>query len=664
MIIKLLEALKESPSFCNISDNQLKEAVLNSEHQTFQQSKNKNEYLYHINEKLKKIKQSSLQKYDGQGIDRSHNVSRSNIPTEDRSKIINGNVPSHVKISQTYSQDNPQQLGNVHRKIETFSTGMEMQHHANTVDSSMDTKQSYINDISMGTTPSYIKADPTKMQAFGAPQHNTQGYIQYPESQNSIRYQEFSPKINEFDPSKRANLQNLQRRMQTYNPSFNQENFNQKRFQGHISPQSIPEYNDLDKNGIQNGLNLYNKHPYMQSDLRNMKPKIDHSKLQDYEMYSNSMSEMGIDRPSMIGSHNTDMKQPIGFNEGNSIQKNTIQMFSPLGGKFKPDMDSDKFNNSQFAKRAIDPKILIPGAENDGRRVSSSVPFECQSYNTDGYKRMMQPPKLSQALKNQGSSFEYTYNPSNRSYIGNINPGLLDQTHKKVNESDFFNLAAQSKTDKNVFTHPFDEKKSERLFKSFSEEFMKGNKESALKSSIGSNDLKREVFSVESMNVDANSGISKQASPYTESSSKISETSNDSFESLDDEIPEELQLFLSQNNLSLKEIENEAEWTQLFKQVYSKYKDFIKNCSTSSFLFLEIIEMQNKFVFFPFINENDLKEFLKKMDSVNQKSECRLKMNKDDYLEFIDRAIEAFSEKRREESGVCTDTTSVEKKYE
>lgn len=64
MIIALIEALKESPSFCNIQMAQLKEAVLNSENQTFQQAKNRDEYVYYINEKLKKIRNTGVQKFE------------------------------------------------------------------------------------------------------------------------------------------------------------------------------------------------------------------------------------------------------------------------------------------------------------------------------------------------------------------------------------------------------------------------------------------------------------------------------------------------------------------------------------------------------------------------------------------------------------------------
>lgn len=55
MIIKLIEALKQSPKFINIPNSKLKEAVLNSELQTFESSKNRDQYIYYINEKLKKI---------------------------------------------------------------------------------------------------------------------------------------------------------------------------------------------------------------------------------------------------------------------------------------------------------------------------------------------------------------------------------------------------------------------------------------------------------------------------------------------------------------------------------------------------------------------------------------------------------------------------------
>jgi len=99
MIIRLIEVLKESPSFCNISLAQLKEAVLNSEHQTFQQSKSKDEYIYYINEKLKKIKQSSPK-----SVFLQNNMPNTDQRHENNQKIINGNIPPYVKVQQTYGQ--------------------------------------------------------------------------------------------------------------------------------------------------------------------------------------------------------------------------------------------------------------------------------------------------------------------------------------------------------------------------------------------------------------------------------------------------------------------------------------------------------------------------------------------------------------------------------
>ncbi|KAI4291987.1 hypothetical protein PAPHI01_1261 [Pancytospora philotis] len=64
MIIALIDALRESPSFKNIQLSQLKEAVLNSENQTYMQSKNRDEYVYYIHEKLKKIQSTAAQRFE------------------------------------------------------------------------------------------------------------------------------------------------------------------------------------------------------------------------------------------------------------------------------------------------------------------------------------------------------------------------------------------------------------------------------------------------------------------------------------------------------------------------------------------------------------------------------------------------------------------------
>ena len=64
MVMTLLDALKESPSFFNIGITQLQEAVLSSEEQTYRQATSRDEYVYFINEKIKKIKAVSKQKFE------------------------------------------------------------------------------------------------------------------------------------------------------------------------------------------------------------------------------------------------------------------------------------------------------------------------------------------------------------------------------------------------------------------------------------------------------------------------------------------------------------------------------------------------------------------------------------------------------------------------
>ncbi|KAL6121516.1 hypothetical protein NUSPORA_01547 [Nucleospora cyclopteri] len=62
MIIELIEALRESPSFCSISFVYIKEAVLSSEQQIFHSSKNKRDYVISISEKLNRIKNAATQR--------------------------------------------------------------------------------------------------------------------------------------------------------------------------------------------------------------------------------------------------------------------------------------------------------------------------------------------------------------------------------------------------------------------------------------------------------------------------------------------------------------------------------------------------------------------------------------------------------------------------
>ncbi|KAI5148166.1 hypothetical protein ENBRE01_0154 [Enteropsectra breve] len=60
MIITLIETLKDSPSFCNIQFEQIKEAVLNCEQQIYGMCNNKEQYVFAIQEKLRKIKGTAV----------------------------------------------------------------------------------------------------------------------------------------------------------------------------------------------------------------------------------------------------------------------------------------------------------------------------------------------------------------------------------------------------------------------------------------------------------------------------------------------------------------------------------------------------------------------------------------------------------------------------
>lgn len=59
MVIELIEALKEHPTFSNIQFALIKEAVLNSEQQMFLNAKNRQEYVIAINSKIEQIKKST-----------------------------------------------------------------------------------------------------------------------------------------------------------------------------------------------------------------------------------------------------------------------------------------------------------------------------------------------------------------------------------------------------------------------------------------------------------------------------------------------------------------------------------------------------------------------------------------------------------------------------
>lgn len=613
MILILIEALKESPSFCDISDSQLKEAVLNSEHQTFQQSKSKDEYIYHINEKLRKIKQSSIQRFDIQNEDRQPTQKINN--GEEKLNIINGKLPPHVKVSQVYSQEAQRHAS---RKNEGFHLGFEGLQRPYLEKAQQNITFSGNHDLEPAGSPgqiinngqSYLKTDPAKQFSGYAANQQGFGYQKMGYTQDNIGYEAMR---NDFNSRQRASFINpqnkvYQQRVQTHNK------------QDFVSNES-------------KDVNVYNKHEYMDESKSRCTVQ---EKQPGYGFVEPNCRKPGFYyQGSMEASQyaaTPERNNSYGFYDSNdSNQRKMAYMFASTGGRYKTDMYSDKFN-APFIKRS-DPSTTLSDLENDPRLVRNpSFRREPGVEDTERVRRSMHTVSTKAAfmpnVKSPGSHFEYSYGsnmqPSNRSYVGNINPTLLEQTEKCTQPA-----------------HPFDEKRSEELFRSFSEEFMKTNKPIASET-----EPKKQSF------------CDEETIGRTTSNQATFTMSNESIEPVENEIqlPEKLQAFLENNGLCLKEISNRNAWKQLFEQVYKKY---LCVPTDASYSFSQTLQIQSEFIDYPFCDENDLKKYLR-MIEIKDISPS-LKHSKDDYLEFIDKAIRAFSEKVHDSAEFqCKDQVATE----
>lgn len=652
VIMRLIEALKESPSFCNISDSQLNEAVLNSEHQTFQQSKTRDEYVAHINEKLRKIKQTSLSNFEMQNEERkgeNRSTGLVNGYEGDRNQIINGNIPAQVKISQAYSHETSKQPGANPRKVETFPSGFGMAYSSPNFSFE---KPGYFPDKPQAFGDAFFGSQGGKaIHGYGANLYETRFPSQHRPSLKSTGagyseqkqaygcYSQFrstdmknqdqingNPQLRHSSPPIETG-KNYGTSEQTYpseaattgrflSDSYFQGNYDQ----GLFSP------NDADHS--------YGNHNYGDPNFYAVDQKLFQGSFKEGQPHmGNSQSHVGNGQ-SHVG--NGQPKIP--------------HLFTASNNKLKTEMHTKKFG-SPFDKRG-DPGTAFSDLEKDPRLVRNpSYRSDNSPYSNPAAKAV--PPILNRPVTSTGFSkninepFEYNYaagSPANRSFVGNVNPGLLE---KAGLEHEFPKVKARCKV-KESSQRPaeaflptaclFDDKRSEELFKSFSEEFMKGTA-IVPKAQPSELEISESKANSEKPCID----------PIFTAEQPSLESTNDSQVSLDeydDQIPEKLQDFLNKNDLTLKEVKNEAEWKQLFDQVFQKFKELDGSISNELGLW-PVLEMQKEFIEFPFCDETDLQEFSERMDR------CKLpgfqSISKDDYLEYIDRAIEAFSEKRKEE---------------
>lgn len=577
MIIKLIEALKDSPSFCNISDSQLNEAVLNSEHQTFQLCKSKEEYMAHINEKLRKIKQSSIIKGEDKGGEERMNYNKNKYEEERNGKIINGNIPPYVKISQIYTQETPNYSGLNTRKVDMFSGRMygsnaNLSNVGNGNLSNVNLNNLSSNNINLNNISSNMNLNSNLSSNINNNNLNINNINSNNIDQNNIYGQN-----REYN-----NYFNIESSTEQINKQYNNEYFNRNSYGYSSTPKN--EYNQF------NGATLYARpNNFEQPNFKN-----------NNSIYFQNSAE--TPQFSERGTFYEKEQKPF-----QNKQKRVFQLDSISEKTIKPENYSERYLSERYSSEIENDLRLVrnPSFISPSKSINSSSSSSSSSINSNitavnnlssnininsnninlSNSNNINPNINSNSLKRKDFEYSYGNTISNKSYVGNINPSLLNNKKK----DDLFSF-------KNKL---FDDKKSEELFKSFSDEFMKSNKNSPI-----------------------NSNLEESDSSY------------------DDQIPEKLQSFLDSNNLGLKEIKNGEEWIELVKRV-------LENNENS--YFKKMIEIQSEFIDFPFLDESDLKGFLKEIEK-DKKEELK-SINKEDYLEFIDKAIEAFSEKQKQNSG-------------
>lgn len=556
MIMKLIQAVKESPSFCEISDRQLKEAVLNSENKTYEQSKNKDEYIYYISEKLRKIKQNSGTRFEFPCDEKpgGHMIGGE----DEREKIINGNIPPHVKVSQGYAHEVAEGYIGKPRKMEGMSAGYMMPQQMN------------------AGTPDSLEP----LNSYGG----------YGPNNACFEYQknEYAQENKMYEP-KRTVIAQQRQFVKAVNPSYPPR-------------MNKPDFLTEEQEGLYKKMNV-GEVPKQTMKTREEEMGIEQKARMKGYYYPGGHEQMGYQQTMERNPY-----QAVGDREGfydstGGRARRMSYMFTSPNGRFKTDAYSDKFG-TPFMPRT-EPLNPLKNFESDPRLVRNpSFRREPSIEDNERNRRNMQPVStrttFMPGMKSTPNNFEYSYGTTvqktNRSFVGNVNPSLFDQNAQK---------------DPRMDLRPFDEKKSEELFKSFCQEFMKNN-------------------------TNAPGGLEER---NTEDEKIVSSETEETTDEIDGEIPAKLQEFLDKNGLSLKEIKKEAEWRIEFDRVYKKFKE-LPESTVELASFAEIIAIQKEFLDFPFCDENDLKSWQEELE----RNRLKNKHNKDDYLLFIDKAIEAFSD--------------------
>lgn len=585
MIIKLIEALRESPSFGAISLTQLKEAVLNSEHQTFQQARSMDEYVYYINEKLKKIRQASSQRFEFQS-DAKPNDDRSE---QRRECEENGIADDYVK--QTCPQE--QVSGNARKKFDAFAMDPRIM--------SVGKKSANGADVFQGEHGMRVGQRSPSAGFFG--------YADNPSVQQGHFGQCMfgSPRAQEYRPgcgSPRAS----------------------KDFFG-CSEEGMPfkgEYSMRPgmarRSPVSRGCPPYEgysyQHAYGSSDARHC------TDFAEYSIRSGSMSSPGHRQDfGMSQGQRKDFRHgychsphtstgeviysgyrgaeymayptgsPVMRDEGGSPGRDELhRMRNDAGIDGVPNIHTGLSGTMQQCGPRY--KNGTGMSRGDGRHGYSSVQSrqefeaEMKSSGTAVCKDRSSPPGRSQS-------------PSNKSFVGNVNPSAMESGRQDaVGSREAPKPSSSSKEPSQSEKLPGD-----RRIQSFQSPDV-----SEISSFLESNI----VLPFEPLKDSLDSGL---------------------------EVPTSLQSFLQSNNLALKTVGDRESWCQLLDKALRKMNHTPITTSRHGEI-RNLLTKQQEFLCHPFLDEYDIEEY----------SEY-LSRGEIEHTHLIDRAIRAFAERRKREAG-------------
>lgn len=652
MILKLIEALKESPAFTNLSLDQIKEAVLNSEHQTFQQSKSSDEYLFYINEKLKKIKQSS-----GGAVD-SGSEQMSVETKDEKSKVASSGFSMQAKMPQMYSQESASTVASV-RKMNNFSSSFD------------NTKRQQENSV----PDQNFDGQPQKTVFLKAEYRNSPGYASYNSNSYEQKYQTNTSLGIDHDQNRSRYPNNFDYMMKPEH----MQSFTNARYQPQeLRPESSNIYHQHSSAIYGNASQFTNDDSHLPDSYydkrvsyqnsRNVPP---HQPMTDtgsfkFEGFSTRFnSDMhGVYPGAHQGQYNQDSRSVSTGQNSSYGAKEFISHDNYLDKKIQNQVKGN-ISNQHYIDRNSELNYKSPSfsqSSTDYKSLNNDV--MARGSSTAGFPGQGVAPSSLNTFTKKAVSYEYSYPKTsvpanNKSFIGNVNPSLYDHAMKKA-ETENSQSIPRSFSSFDNFTEPFttfnrntnysknqapiDPKKSEELFRSFGTEFLKINKGQESSKSISPETLINNPADNKRSDTSSSPKFISTQEPAThtifDNNLKDTKTSIN--------IPAELQDYLNKKGLVLKQINNLNNWNMIFDSLYNKYKKISSDkieCQMMS-----DIETQRQHIDYQFLSEEDIQSYLKEIEKIENKTESSF--DRTEYLKFIDKAIEAFSEKQNEE--MCT----------